>query len=60
MPKAVAAAEAEAAAAVLVRVIPKIFSRISLLLRSDTILKSINTKPIYVETREPKEKPRCF
>ena len=49
-----------AAAAVLVRVIPKIFSRVSLLLHSDTILKAINTKPAYVETQEPGEKPRCF
>ena len=49
-----------AAEVVLVRVIPKFFSRVSLLLRSDTILKAINKKPTYVETRESREKPRCF
>ena len=49
-----------AAAVVLVRVIPKIFCRVSLLLRFDMIFKAINTKSVYVETQEPGEKPRCF
>ena len=52
-----------AAAFVLVWVLPKLFSRVSLLLRSNTILKAINTKPRLTwkpENREKNHDVFCF